>query len=114
MSMSTKPATQTPTSLKSGKQIQRSSGNQFVLMALAMSWKLALVVMIPVIGGALLDRRLDSFHVFLFVGLAVAVLGSVLVMWQAMQAANRLPVPKLTAAEKRKIQKQYETDDADD
>jgi len=39
---------------------------------------------------------------------------STMVMWQAVQLANRLPVPKLTAAQKRQIQKSYEEEDADE
>jgi hypothetical protein len=47
------------------------------------------------------------------VGLAIALLGTILVMRLTMQRANSLPVPKLSAAQKRAIQKQYEEDDAD-
>jgi hypothetical protein len=49
----------------------------------------------------------------LFVGLALALVGSIIVMWRTMQKANHLPVPKLTEAQRRQVQKQYEEDDAD-
>jgi F0F1-type ATP synthase assembly protein I len=118
MSVSAKPAHHTPTSSKAGSsppssESQKSSGakQQFVAMALTMSWQLALVVLVPVIGGVQLDKAFHTNRVWTFIGLGVALVGSTLVMWGAVQAANRLPVPKLTAAEKRKIQKQYEEDD---
>lgn len=87
--------------------------NAFVFMALNMSWQLAIAVLVPVIGGVQLDKALDTSNTFTFVGLAIALIGSIAVMWRTMQTANKLPVPKLTAAQKRQIQKRYEEDDAD-
>lgn len=80
-------------------------------MALNMSWQLALAVLVPVIAGAELDKSAGTSHLYTFIGLAIAVLVSAVVMWRAMQTANNLPVPKLSAAQKRAIQKQYEEDD---
>lgn len=76
-----------------------------------MSWQLALVVLIPVIGGVELDKALGKTEVFVFVGLALALIGSGIVLWRTMQAANQLPVPKLTEAQKRAVQKSYEEED---
>lgn len=89
-----------------------SQKSVFIVMALNMSWQLAVVVLLPVIGGAELDKAAGT-SVYLFIGLGLAVVGSAGVMWHAMQVANRLPVPKLTDAERRRIQKQYEEDDED-
>ncbi|HET7673527.1 MAG TPA: hypothetical protein VFK11_03385 [Candidatus Saccharimonadales bacterium] len=94
--------------IKGGK----TQKNTFLIMALDMSWQLAVVVLVPVIGGAKLSKTTGT-NAYLFVGLALAVVGSTAVMWRAMQAANRLPVPKLTPAERKKIQKQYEEEDED-
>ena len=79
-----------------------------------MSWQLAVMVLVPIIGGVELGKALGSPTVWIFAGLIVAFAGSGLVMWRAMQAANRLPVPKLTDAQRRDIQKSYEEEDADD
>jgi hypothetical protein len=84
----------------------------FVMMVVTMTWQLALVVLIPVIAGVQLDKAFDTSFIT-FIGLGIAFVGSAVVMWRTMQVANRLPVPKLTAAQKRAIQKQYEEDDAD-
>jgi F0F1-type ATP synthase assembly protein I len=81
-------------------------------MVLTMSWQLVLVVLVPVVAGVQLDKTLDTSFM-LFVGLALALVGSIIVMWRTMQKANHLPVPKLTEAQRRQVQKQYEEDDAD-
>lgn len=101
----------TPPSAKS--ELSSNGRSDFVVLALDMTWKLAIAVLVPVIAGVYIDKAADMNHAFTFVGLAVAVVASIVVMWSVMQTANRLPVPKLSAAEKRKIQKQYEEDDAD-
>jgi hypothetical protein len=90
-----------------------ASKSVFLVLALTMSWQLAFVVLVPVVAGVQLDKALNSQHTWTFVGLGLAVIGSIGVMWSTMQRANRLPVPKLTAAQKRAVQKQYEEDDAD-
>lgn len=76
-----------------------------------MSWQLAVVVLVPIIGGVELDKAFDNSYIFTVIGLALALVLSAVVMRRAMQVANRLPVPKLTAAQKRNIQKSYEEDD---
>lgn len=81
-------------------------------MALNMSWQLAIVILVPVVGGYQLDKRLDT-SIYTFVGLFLALIGSGVVMWRTMQIANSLPTPKLTAAQRRKIQQQYEAEDAE-
>ena len=83
----------------------------FFVMALNMSWQLAVVVLLPVIGGAELDKHLGTRYIFTLIGLLVAVVASSVVVWRALQTANQLPVPKLTAKQKRDIQKSFEEDD---
>jgi F0F1-type ATP synthase assembly protein I len=107
-----------PTSIKgehtpSPSNTQKSSDTrqQFAVFALNMSWQLAVVVLVPVVGGVELDKAFSATNTFLFIGLAIALIGSGLVLWRTMQAANRLPVPKLTDDQKRAIQKSYEEED---
>ena len=101
----------------SGKDTLKEAANQrslFVSMALTMSWQLAAVVLIPLFAGAKLDKMVGSGDMYTFVGLGVALVGSIAVMWHAMQTANRIPVPKLTATQKRAIRKAYEEEDRDE
>lgn len=108
----------TPTNARGGKEDSgryTSARRNFVVFAANMGWQLAVVVLLPVIGGAQLDKHLgDGGHLWLFVGLGVALVASTAVVWRTVQLANRLPVPKLTAAEKRKIQKSFEEEDDDE
>jgi hypothetical protein len=106
----------TPTHAKgelgSSNQAKGSVSN-FIVMALNMSWQMAIVFLVPVIGGVKLDKHYDTNYLFTFIGLGVATVGSGLVMWRTLKLANNMPVPKLTAAQKRKIQKEYELEDED-
>lgn len=105
----------TPTPNKGEVKPQNAAANQrsvFVGAVLDMSWRLAIVVLVPVLLGAELDKKFNS-SVYVFVGLALAVVGSIAVLWRTMQEANKLPVPKLTEAQRRKIQKEYEEEDED-
>jgi len=103
----------TPPSLggEANTKTTRSQRADFMVMVTNMSWQLAVVVLVPVVGGVYLDKAAHTSHVFLFIGLAVALLGSIVVMWRTMQVANSLPVPKLTEAQRRAIKKSYETED---
>ena len=89
----------------------KSPAGQFVTMALDMTWRLAIVILAPILVGAWADKHLSTSPGGVLAGFVVAMIGTAVVLWQAMQAANRLPVPKLTAAQKREIKRQYEEDD---
>lgn len=108
--------TKSATDTSSDDTVKESSNqrNVFVSMALTMSWQLAIVVLVPIFAGAKLDKSVGSGETYTFIGLGVALLGSIAVMWRAMQTANRLPVPKLTDAQKRAIKKSYEEEDKDE
>lgn len=95
-------------------KVASSQRNIFLALALNMSWQLALVVLVPILAGVKLDKVFGTHEVLTFVGLGLAVVGSGLVIWRAMQRANRLPVPKLTDAQKRAIKKAYEEEDKDE
>ncbi len=112
MSVSTpKPAKLAPTT---NLDAARSTAQrQFVTIALNMMWQLAIVVLLPVIIGVQLDKAIDSGHTLTYIGLALGFAGATLVMWRSMKLANSLPVPKLTAAQKREVKKAYDDDDKD-
>jgi F0F1-type ATP synthase assembly protein I len=58
-------------------------------MALDMSWRLAIVVLVPIIGGFKLDGVFNSSPVLTIVGFFVAMGGMALVMWYTLQKANQ-------------------------
>lgn len=96
---------------KTSPPVDKSPSAVFVTMALDMTWRLAIAILVPVIGGYELDKRLNTSPTLIIIGFVVAMVGMGVIMWQTMQTANRQPVPKLSAAEKRKIKQQYEEDD---
>jgi F0F1-type ATP synthase assembly protein I len=66
----------------------------FLVAALNMSWQLAVVVLLPVLGGRALDGRSHSSPLWTLVGFVVAVLAAGMIVWRQAQAVT----PKLTKA----------------
>src|SRR5690349_2043184 len=62
----------------------------FITLALDMSWRLAIVVLVPMIGGFKLDEALGMTPVLTIVGFLLAMGGMALVMWQTVQKANEI------------------------
>lgn len=62
----------------------------FISLAAEMSWQLAVVVVVPIIGGYWLDGRYHHATPWLtFVGFGVAAIGVVGVMGRILAEANR-------------------------
>lgn len=72
----------------------------FINMALDMSWKLAIVVLVPIVGGYYLDQALETTPVMTIVGFFLAMGGMALVFWHTLQLANQMPVPKVDSKSK--------------
>jgi F0F1-type ATP synthase assembly protein I len=62
--------------------------NVFMNMALNMTWQLALVVIIPIIGGFKLDSALNSSPWFTVLGFVIAAVGTMLVLKRIVSVAN--------------------------
>lgn len=58
---------------------------EFFAAALNMSWQLAVVVLVPVIGGFELDQRLDTLPALTIAGFFIAMAGMGLVVWRQMR-----------------------------
>lgn len=71
-----------------------SQTSVFISMALSMTWRLAIVVLVPILGGFYLDQWLNTTPVFTIVGFFLAMIGIALVFWQIMQTANQVEIPK--------------------
>lgn len=66
----------------------------FINMALDMTWRLAIVILVPIVGGFYIDKWLDMSPVFVISGFFVAMAGMGLVMWRTLQVANQIEIPK--------------------
>jgi hypothetical protein len=56
-----------------------------------MSWQLAIVVLVPVIGGYELDQKLDTLPALTIAGFFVAMAGMALVIWHQLQQFSPPP-----------------------
>lgn len=85
-----------------GREKPTSQTSVFITMALDMTWRLAIVVLVPIIGGFYLDQWLNTTPVFTITGFFLAMAGIAIVFWQTLQTANSVEIP---AQNKSKIKK---------
>jgi F0F1-type ATP synthase assembly protein I len=79
---------------KTADKVAKTQTSLFITMALDMSWRLAIAVLVPIIGGFELDKKLDTSPLYMILGFALAMLGMGLVFWRTLQAASHIPVAK--------------------
>lgn len=58
--------------------------SQFVGTALSMSWQLAIVVLIPVIGGYKIDQHFKTLPTFTVAGLVLSMIGTIVIIKKAL------------------------------
>lgn len=68
----------------------------FYLAATNMSWQLAIVVLVPIVGGFKLDERLHSLPLWTFIGFTLAMIGMAVVVWHQLQLLS----PKIVISSK--------------
>ncbi len=59
--------------------------NEFFAAAFNMSWQLAIVVLVPIIGGFELDKKLNTLPALTIVGFVMAMVGMGAVVWRQLQ-----------------------------
>jgi F0F1-type ATP synthase assembly protein I len=62
--------------------------NLFMSMALDMSWQLAIVVLVPLIGGVELDRHLKTTPTLTIIGSVIALGGFIAVIVNTLRQAD--------------------------
>lgn len=75
---------------KTSPPVGKSPSSLFISMALDMSWRLAIVVLVPIVGGFKLDETLNMTPALTIIGFFLAMTGMGLVMWSSLQKANRI------------------------
>lgn len=73
----------------------------FFMMGLDMSWRLALGVLIPLIGGAELDKLWHTSPLMLIIGFVLAVIGSVITIRRTLRLSSQITFPASTKARKQ-------------
>jgi F0F1-type ATP synthase assembly protein I len=64
---------------------------EFLSATLNMSWQLAIVVLVPIIGGFELDKKLHMLPLLTIVGFILAMIGMGVVVWRQLQIVSPLP-----------------------
>lgn len=83
LSSSAKTPVSKPTAAKTD-----NPGSMFIVMALDMSWRLALTVLIPLVGGFELDKALNTQPYLTILGTLAAIAGVGLIMRRTLKVAN--------------------------
>jgi F0F1-type ATP synthase assembly protein I len=73
----------------------KSPSGVFMGMALDMSWRLAVVVLVPIIGGFYLDEAFNTSPLLVILGFILAMVGMYFVMKQTVNAANEMTEPTI-------------------
>ncbi len=115
-----KPALYTPTFAKGGhrassskhRQNSRSNGEAFIMASLNMTWQLAIVVLVPILGGYKLDRMFHTLPAFTAVGFVLAMTGMGLVLWRQIKLFTSEGVPpEAIRGAKKQREREAQVDD---
>lgn len=63
---------------------------KFVGATLNLSWRLALTVLIPLIGGIQLDKKFNSSPSYTITGFMLAIVFGCMAVWQTVKEVNEL------------------------
>jgi F0F1-type ATP synthase assembly protein I len=61
----------------------------FMSTMLGMSWQLAIIVLVPIVGGYKLDTVFKTSPLLTLIGLALAMLGMVLIVRRSVKELNK-------------------------
>lgn len=75
---------------------------QFIGATLNMSWRLALTVVIPVVGGIKLDQHFDTSPSLTLAGFFLAVFGACMAVWGTVKEVNQLQADQEKKDKRRK------------
>ena len=76
---------------------------QFIGATLNLSWRLALTVLIPIIGGLSLDKRFDTSPSYTITGFMLAVVCGCMAVWATVKEVNQLQADEDKLSAKRKL-----------
>jgi F0F1-type ATP synthase assembly protein I len=62
----------------------------FMSMVMDMTWRLAIVVVVPILIGSVLDSKFKKGNLYVYIGLVVALIAATSVMYRSYKLANDL------------------------
>lgn len=66
-------------------QSGQSSRGQFMVAVMGMSWQLAVVVLVPIVGGFELDKAFATSPLLIIIGFIVAIAGFTMIVKRQLQ-----------------------------
>ena len=75
-------------SSRSSSKYDKNPGAITLGLAMNMAWQMAIVVLLPIIGGHAIDSHFKTTPVWTVVGLVVATIGMIVVVRQTLQQLN--------------------------
>lgn len=72
----------------------------FIAETLNMSWRLAITVLVPLIGGIQLDKKFDSAPSYTLTGFMLAIVLGCMTVWQTVKRVNQMQIDQ--SKEKKK------------
>lgn len=78
---------------------QKSSVAEFFLVTMNLSWQLAIIVLVPFLGGYKLDQNFATTPLFTVVGLILVMFGSAVVLGRLLKSFG--PPPKDVAKDQQ-------------
>lgn len=63
---------------------------QFIGATMNLSWRLALTVLIPLVGGIKLDQHFNTSPSYTLAGLFLAIFGACMTVWGTVKEVNQL------------------------
>lgn len=76
---------------------------QFIGATLNLSWRLALTVLIPLIGGISLDDKLNTSPMYTMLGMVLAAIFGCMAVWATVKEVNELQAEADATAKKLSV-----------
>jgi F0F1-type ATP synthase assembly protein I len=80
----------------------QAAKSQFYGATINLSWRLALIVLIPVIAGVKLDEKFNKSPSFVLAGLMIAAFGAAATIWSTVQEVNQLQAEDSKKSKRKK------------
>ena len=85
----------------------QAAKTQFIGATLNLSWRLALTVLVPVLGGVAIDNKFNTSPSFVLAGLMIAAVFAAMAIWSTVQEVNQQQLNESKKGNRRKRAKSH-------
>lgn len=100
-----KPTTTDPVDAKIEQASKALAGQQFMGATLNMGWRLAITVVVPIVGGVKIDDHFHTSPSYTLVGLMLAAVAGCAAVWTTIKEVNKEQADEENAAKAEKVAK---------